>query len=239
MIEASNLGKRFGNFWAVKNLNLSIREGEFFCFLGPNGAGKTTTIKMFAGLIHPTEGQIRIDGKEYKEHSLDIKRIVGYIPDFPFLYEQLTAREFLDFIIEVYDLPLLETRDQYQHLLEVFRLKDYRDVVIKEFSHGMKQRLVYIANFIRNPAVLLVDEPLVGLDPYSINLIKGFLVDLTRKGCAILMSTHILSIAEELATKVGIIYRGKILCTGSIQELKKDKYKDLEEVFFQLTEKNE
>ncbi len=236
MIESYNLGKRFGPHWAVKDLNLKVEKGEFFCFLGPNGAGKTTTIKMFAGLIKPTQGKIIIAGKDFSIFDSQIKRIIGYIPDFPFLYENLTCGEFLGFITEIYSLDRDKTRKNIDYYLELFRLKGEEDTLIKEFSHGMKQRLVYVSNLIRQPQVLFIDEPLVGLDPYSIKTIKNILRDFTRKGGTVFMSTHILSIAEELADRVGIIDKGRLLSEGRLQELREFQSERLEDIFFRLTE---
>ena len=236
MIEAINLGKKFGEKWAIKDLNLKIARGEFFCFLGPNGAGKTTTIKIFTGLIKPTLGRIRIAGLNWHDNSIEIKKIIGYIPDTPFLYEELTLEEFLEFIIQVYKLPPKQTHSKIEFLLERFRLKEYRDVLIKEFSHGLKQRVVYISNLIHNPLYLFIDEPLVGLDPYSIRVIKDILKELTTQGTTIFMSTHILSIAQELATSIGIVDKGRMIAQGRLEELLKIKGRTLEEVFFALTE---
>ncbi len=238
MIEAINLSKRFDSKWVLKDLNLKIKKGEFYCFLGPNGAGKTTTLKIFTGLIKPTSGRALIEGKDIFLYPTQVKKIIGYIPDFPFLYEALTVREFLEFVGEIFDIEKKVLNKRIEYYLEIFNIKDKQDFLIKELSHGTKQRVVYISNFIHTPKVLFIDEPLVGLDPYTINLVKKLLKEQTKKGVTIFMCTHILNIAEELADRIGILDEGRLIAQGNIDELRKlVPAQKLEEIFLKLTEK--
>ncbi len=238
MIEAVNLSKRFDSEWVLKDLNLKIKKGEFYCFLGPNGAGKTTTLKIFTGLMKPTCGKALIEDRDILLYPTETKRIIGYIPDFPFLYEALTIREFLEFIGEIFNIEKSSLYKDIDYYLEIFNLKDKENVLMKELSHGTKQRVVYIANFIHYPKVLFIDEPLVGLDPYTINLVKKLLKEQTKKGVTIFMCTHILNIAEELADRVGIIDKGRLIAQGTLEELRKIVCSEkLEEIFLKLTQK--
>jgi ABC-2 type transport system ATP-binding protein len=237
MITVQSLSKTFGPVQAVKNLSLSIERGEFYCLLGPNGAGKTTTIKMLTGLMKPTRGTITINGLDVEKDYVSIKKILGLIPDTPFLYGNLTLYEFLEFVREVFDLEREEFNKKTAHYVDLFKLEPYANTLIKELSHGTRQKIVYIANLVHNPLVYLIDEPLVGLDPYSIHLIKKLLRQEVQEGKTILMCTHILSIAEELADKIGILYQGSLIAQGSPQELKDTLRTDsLENVFLELTQ---
>jgi len=236
MIKAENLSKRFNHSWAVKDLNLDIKEGQFYCLLGPNGAGKTTTLKLLAGLLKPTYGNIYICGRRLNENYMEIKQSLGFIPDSPYLYDNLTIREFLEFIGSIFKIERKVLNERIDHFLEIFGLNGSEGTLIKEFSHGMKQRVVYIANFLHRPRVFLIDEPLVGLDPQAIHLIKRLLKEQTAQGLSILMCTHILQIAEELADRIGIIDKGGLVAEGSLQELR-DRTSEgkLEDIFLRLT----
>ena len=237
MINVKSLSKTFGPLQAVKKLSLSIEKGEFYCLLGPNGAGKTTTIKMLTGLMKPTHGTITINGLDVEKDYVSIKKILGLIPDTPFLYGNLTLYEFLEFVREVFDLDKGEFNKKTAHYVDLFKLEPYANTLIKELSHGTRQKIVYIANLVHNPLVYLIDEPLVGLDPYSIHLIKKLLRQEVQEEKTILMCTHILSIAEELADKIGILYQGSLIAQGSPQELKDTLRTDsLENVFLELTQ---
>ncbi|HAW49527.1 TPA: hypothetical protein DCX16_01050 [bacterium] len=228
MIELENLSKFFGHVKAVDNLNLTVKKGEFFCLLGPNGAGKTTTLKLICGLLKPTSGRIKVGGYDINTHSILAKRFIGYIPDIPFLYEKLTPREFLEFIMDIYNV-----KDNGAELLEMFELGSKKDILIEEFSHGMRQRLCFVAMLLHNPSCIVVDEPMVGLDPKSIFLVKKILKERTKKGATVLLSIHSLSLAEELADRVGIIHKGCLIADAPPKELAKDE--SLEEVFLELT----
>ena len=236
MIEVRNLCKKYGDFTAVRNLNLSIAAGELFCFLGPNGAGKTTTIKMMCGLLRPTAGEIFIKGLPMNREAMAVRRLLGYIPDTPFLYERLTVRELLEFTAELYALDG-SAQGEIDRLLQLFTLKDQSNSLIKDLSHGMRQRLVYAATFLHKPDVLLVDEPFIGLDPHSIRLIRDLLREKARAGMTILLTTHILALAEDLADRIGIIMNGELIALGTLDELKRTSALEgkLEDVFLKLT----
>ena len=237
-IETFHLEKRYGQNHAVVDLNLNIFKGELFAFLGPNGAGKTTTLKMLAGLIKPTSGRIRIDGVDLIENSLEVKKRLGYIPDQPMLYEKLTVDEFIIFVGSVYGMGRDAIEQGAQELLKRFDLVSCRDQLIGSLSHGMRQRVVFCSTLIHAPKVLLIDEPMVGLDPINVKRVKDTLRDIKSQGCTIFFSTHSLTDAEDLADRIGILSKGRLIATGNPQELKKKgkDAADLEEAFLTLTE---
>ncbi len=237
MIQTINLTKRFGTKVAVNHLNLDIKKGEIFGFLGPNAAGKTTTIKLLAGLLRPTEGNAYLGGFDMQKDDLAAKRILSYIPDAPFLYERLTGREFLRFISEIYNLDGKKAEEKREELLSLWNLSGDADTLIEEYSHGMRQKLVYCAALLHDPKIILVDEPMVGLDPKSIKLAKDIFKAQAGSGTTIFMSTHTLSIAEEICDRVGIIDTGNLIAVGTIDELKKQSgvCGALEDVFLRLT----
>jgi ABC-2 type transport system ATP-binding protein len=238
MIQLIDLSKQFGRLAAVDRINLKVDPGEIFGFLGPNGAGKTTTIKMMAGLIKPTSGKVIIDGWDLAEHANQAKEVVGFIPDRPFLYEKLTALEFLRFIAGLYNLSSNGVEAKMQNLLELFGLTGWQDELIESFSHGMKQRLVMASAFIHHPKLVIVDEPMVGLDPKGAKLVKEVFRDYCDEGKTIFMSTHTLEIAEEVCDRIAIILEGKIVAVGNMKELKENsgsEGKKLESIFFKLT----
>jgi ABC-2 type transport system ATP-binding protein len=237
MIQIENLSKRYGNVQAVRSLNLHIPRGELFCFLGPNGAGKTTTIKMLTGLVRPDSGTIRLGGIDMVSDPVAVKQLIGYIPDMPYLYERLTPQEFLEFIGDLYSVPRAEVDRAREAGFDQFSLNEYRGALIGDLSHGMRQRLIYVATFLHNPQVLFIDEPLVGLDPYTIRLIKDLLRAKARGGVTILLTTHILAVAEEIADRIGIINRGEMIALGRMDELRKTHAIEgpLEDVFLKLT----
>ncbi len=237
MIRTSHLNKYFGTFRAVNDLNIEINAGELFCFLGPNGAGKTTTIKMLCGLLRPTAGDIEIAGVNLSSDPLSIRRQCGYIPDQPFLYERLTPVEYCEFICDLFRMPLQEARNEMNHYFELLDLNDYRTHLIKELSHGLRQRLLYAATLIHRPNVIFVDEPFVGLDPYSIRTIRSLLREQAKRGATIFLTTHILSLAEELADRIAIIHQGSLVDCGTLKELKQRHSSEgsLEDVFLNLT----
>jgi ABC-2 type transport system ATP-binding protein len=238
MISIQNLNKRFGNVQAVRDLSLEIPAGELFCFLGPNGAGKTTTIKMMTMLLRPDSGTIRIGGFDVQKQPVEAKRIMGYIPDMPFLYEKLTPVEFLKFVAGLYNVTHPDLSGHIDSLLQQFGLQEVRNALIGELSHGMRQRLLYIATFIHNPRVIFIDEPLIGLDPHSIRMIKNVLRAKVRDGMTILLTTHILALAEDIADRIGIISGGRLIALGKLGDLRSqtgDKG-SLEDIFLKLTE---
>jgi ABC-2 type transport system ATP-binding protein len=239
MIELENLTKRFGNTVAVHRLNLSVQEGEIFGFIGPNGAGKTTTLRMMGGVIAPTEGSVRINGVNMAEDPEIAKKIIGFIPDRPFLYEKLTGREFLKFIADLYDIEDGLFLERSEMILKQFSLFHWADELIESYSHGMKQRLIISAAILHEPKVIIVDEPMVGLDPAGIRMVKDLFRQLGKKGTTVFMSTHTLSVAEDVCDRIGIIHKGSLVATGTVEELKlraQVQEGDLEEVFLILTE---
>ena len=237
MINIKNLTKRYGNLTAVSNLNLDIPAGECFGFLGPNGAGKTTTIKLLAGLLKPNEGLIEIGGYDIQENPQKVKGIIGYIPDKPFVYEKLTGGEFLDFITELYQVNGNFVREKREELLNLFAIKDFENELVESYSHGMRQKLVITAALIHNPKVIIVDEPMVGLDPKGMKQVKEIFKQLTKSGVTIFMSTHTMSVAQEMCHRIGIINKGKLIALGNMNNLQKQAQvsSGLEDVFLQLT----
>ena len=240
MIKLRSLSKKFGDFFAVKELTLQVNEGEILGFLGPNGAGKTTTIRMMAGLMKPTSGQILLAGKDVFMEPKAAKAILGYIPDRPYLYEKLTGDEFLEFVAGLYHLKREDGwRKRSAELLEIFNLSDWRGELIETYSHGMRQRLTITAALLHRPRVLVVDEPVVGLDPKGTQLVKTLFKDLAQEGMAIFLSTHVLGIAEEMCQRIAILNGGQMIALGTMDELRKQaKITDsrLEPLFLKLTE---
>jgi len=239
MILLEGVTKKFGSFTAVEDLNLKVEAGELFGFLGPNGAGKTTTIKMITGLLQPTSGRLKVAGFDLNEHPEEAKRRLGFIPDRPFLYEKLTADEFLAFIGGLWRLPDKTVAMRSDRLLELFELVDWRDELIESYSHGMRQKLVFAAALIHEPEVIVVDEPMVGLDPKSIRLVKDIFKRFCARGKTVFMSTHTLAIAEETCSRVAIIQEGRIRAQGTLDDLRrlsKTTHTHLEPIFLKLTE---
>jgi len=239
MIELKNLTKKFGDIVAVNRLNLSVSKGEIFGFIGPNGAGKTTTLRMMGGVLAPTEGSVRIDGVDIAEEPEKSKKRIGFIPDRPFLYEKLTGLEFLKFTADLYGVEEDLFHNKSEEILKQFSLFNWADELIESYSHGMKQRLIISAALLHNPKVIVVDEPMVGLDPAGIKMVKGLFRDLAKKGTTLFMSTHTLAVAEDVCDRIGIIHRGVLIATGTVEELRyraQVQEGDLEEVFLILTE---
>jgi ABC-2 type transport system ATP-binding protein len=237
MIEIEHLSKSFGSLQAVKDLSLSIPRGELFCFLGPNGAGKTTTIKMLCGLLRPTAGTIRIGGLDLQRNLAATRPLIGYIPDAPFLYERLTPAEFFEFIGDLYNIPQERVRTERAAAFRLFGLEDYTQTLIKDLSHGYRQRVIYAATFLHQPQVLFVDEPFIGLDPFSIRLIRNLLRQKAREGMTIFFTTHILALAENMADRLGIIAEGRLVGLGTLAELQAQSavQGQLDDIFLFLT----
>jgi ABC-2 type transport system ATP-binding protein len=219
MIRVDNVVKRYGSFTAVDGVSLDVAPGEIHGFLGPNGAGKTTTIRMIAGLLKPSSGAITINGHDLKNEPEAAKASLGFIPDRPFVYEKLTAGEFLRFHAGLFGMDGNGTQERVKELLELFELTRWETELIEAFSHGMKQRLVMCAAFLHRPRAVLVDEPMVGLDPRGAKLIKDVFRRMSDKGVAILMSTHTLEVAQEMCDSISIILGGKIIARGTVPEL--------------------
>jgi len=239
MIELKELTKYYDRTLAVKALNLSIPKGEIFGFIGPNGAGKTTTIRMMGGILAPSSGAVLIDGQSLAEHPVAVKRKIGFIPDRPFLYEKLTGWEFMRFSADLFGMDGGGFVGRAEELLGSFALFNWRHELIESYSHGMKQRLIIASALLHDPAVLIVDEPMVGLDPGAIRMVKDIFRTLASRGTTIFMSTHTLAVAENLCDRIGVIHRGALIALGTMAELKAStrlREGDLEEVFLRLTE---
>jgi len=238
MLELLNLEKTFGNFTAVNRINLKINKGELFGFLGPNGAGKTTTIKMIAGLLSPSFGNIYLDGIDVWQKPIESKMKIGYIPDQPFLYDKLTGKEFLYFSGGLYNLSKERIKNKISELSEQLKIGDWINKRSEEYSQGMRQRIVIASAFLHEPELLIVDEPMIGLDPQSAFDVKKILTEKAKNGTTIFMSTHSLNVVEEICTHVGIINKGNIIFNNTIEvlhDLKRENNNNLEELFIQLT----
>jgi ABC-2 type transport system ATP-binding protein len=237
MIETNNLTKRFGSVTAVDDLNLQIPAGEIFAFLGPNGAGKTTTVKLLTGLLRPSGGSARVAGFDIHTEPMRAKQALGLVSDQPFAYPNLTGFEFMRLVGDIYRVPLAEQEEKIPELLAMFELKDWSAELIESYSHGMKQKLVLASVLLHKPQVLILDEPLVGLDPKSARLVKDIFMTLAGRGVTIFMCTHVLEIAERLAHRVGIIHRGRLIAMETVAQLKEKAQSaaNLEDVFLQLT----
>jgi len=211
VVELRGVSKKYIHTLAVKDLDLSVHRGEFFGFLGPNGAGKTTTIKMITGLVKPTKGVVRVAGIDVQENPVGVKRLLGYIPDTPYIYERLTAREFLNLVGGLYDMnrDLVEKRIDW--LFDLFGVGEWGEDFAGEYSHGMRQKIVMASALLHDPELLVIDEPMVGLDPQSQRLVKDILTELVKRGTTIFMSTHTLSVAAELCTQIALISKGKLI----------------------------
>jgi ABC-2 type transport system ATP-binding protein len=220
MIAIHDLVKKYGSFTAVDGVTLEVGRGEIHGFLGPNGAGKTTTIRMIAGLLKPSSGRILVNGHDLQSEPELAKASLGFIPDRPFIYEKLTAGEFLRFHAGLYGLDGPGVPERVREMLELFELSRWEDELVESFSHGMKQRLVMCAAFLHRPQAVLVDEPMVGLDPRGARLIKDVFRRMSERGVAILMSTHTLEVAQEMCDRISIILKGKIIARGTVPELR-------------------
>ncbi|MFH2202759.1 MAG: ABC transporter ATP-binding protein [Elusimicrobiota bacterium] len=242
MIELISLSKRFGDLAAVSDLTLRVPAGEIFGFLGPNGAGKTTTVKMLTGLLQPTAGTARIAGFDITTQTMAAKRCLGLVPDEPFVYPKLTGAEFLRLIGDLYGVPHGRQRARIPELLEMFELQDWGGELVETYSHGMRQKLVIAGILLHEPKALLLDEPLVGLDPKSARMVKEIFKKLAARGCAIFMCTHVLEIAERLCDRIGIMIGGRLISVGTIGELRAradmrggEEDVPLEDVFLKMT----
>jgi len=243
MIKTINLTKRFGHLNAVDNLNLDIPPGEIFGFLGPNGAGKTTTIRILTGLLKPTSGQALVGGYDIQKEPEKAKKIIGLVPDQPFLYQKLTGGEFLNFVADLYEIPLEVKKRRIPELLSLFEINEWENVLIENYSHGMQRRLVMASVLLHNPRVIFLDEPLVGLDPKAGRLVKRIFQELSQRKVTIFMSTHTLEIAEKLCQRIGIIQGGRLVALGTNEQLRRKAEKEgemvkragLEDIFLKLT----
>lgn len=238
MIELINVSKYYGRQVAVQNLNLTVSSGELFGFIGPNGAGKTTTIRMIGGLLAPTSGRVRIDGIDMGAEPSRAKLRIGLIPDRPFLYEKLTGMEYMRFIADLYQVHHDPIFSRAARLLEKFQLSARAHELVESYSHGMKQRLVMASALLHEPPVLVVDEPMVGLDPEGIKMVRDLFKRLADEGTTIFLSTHTLFLAEDICDSIGIIHNGALVATGDPDELRRAAKVEgggLENAFLALT----
>jgi ABC-2 type transport system ATP-binding protein len=238
MIELKDLTKKYGDFEAVKDLNLCVIKGEVFGFIGPNGAGKTTTIKMMSGILEPTGGTVSIAGIKMRDEPEKAKSKIGFIPDRPYLYEKLSGMEFLKFTADLYGVSEETFQASAYKILKDFSLADWADELVESYSHGMKQRLIMSAALLHDPEVIIVDEPMVGLDPAAIIMVKALFRKLAGKGVTVFMSTHTLKVAQDTCDRIGVINKGRLIATGTTQELQRAaniSAADLEQVFLNLT----
>jgi len=239
VIQTVNLTRYFGSLAAVQDLNLTVERGELFGFLGPNGAGKTTTIRMIIGLLRPTAGTASVAGQDVQQEPLAVKRVVGYLAQTPLLYERLTGREFLRFIGGLYGLSDKKIEARTEHLLALMELSDKADHLIESYSGGMRHKVGLCGALLHEPPVLVLDEPLAGLDPYSARRIKDLLRDLCRQGSTVFLSTHVLEVAERVCDRVGILDQGRLIAVGTMEALRAQARSTaettLEDLFLQLT----
>ena len=239
IIRFEGVTKKYGSETALDNLSFEVKAGEFYGFLGPNGAGKTTTIKSIIGLVHPDKGKIYINNIDVSENPLAVRELVGYVPDNPFIYGKLTAREFLRFVGGLYKMDTDDIENRIKWLTDIFEMHDWLDRRTEEYSFGMRKKVVMSASFLHRPQLIVVDEPTVGLDPPSARLLKDMLILIQKHGTAIFMSSHDLAVVEELSEKIAIINKGSITAEGSMTELREKAEMEggtLEELFLKLTD---
>ena len=241
MIEFQQLSKRYGGFDAVKPLTLTVQHGEVFGFLGPNGAGKTTTIRMMMGILVPSAGRVLIDGLDCHADAAEVKRHVGYLPDNPIFYDYLRGREILQFVAEMHGYARAEAAQRAERMLDEFALGEVSEEFAVNYSMGMKKKLGLACALIHQPSVLILDEPINGLDPRAARDVQERLLAASAQGTTIFVSTHLLDMAEKMCDRVGIIHRGTLVATGSLDELRDDASagSSLEEVFLKITETSE
>jgi ABC-2 type transport system ATP-binding protein len=241
VIHVRSLAKHFGSLCAVDGLDLLVPQGEFFAFLGPNAAGKTTTIKMIAGLLKPTSGSVEVGGFNVQEEPEKAKAQLAYVPDFPFVYDKLTAYEFMQFVGDVFRVDRKVTQMRTDELFEVFHLTDYYHELSENLSHGTRQRLIIASALLHDPKILVIDEPMVGLDPRHARVVKQVLRERSKNGMTVFLSTHQLAVAEEVADRIGIINRGKLIALGTVEELRSQAHEHggLEKVFLSLVDAEE
>ena len=241
MIRLTNLTKRYGSFTAVNGISLEVPRGELFGFLGPNGAGKTTTMRMIAGILRPTGGSVEVGGIDVVANPVAAKSRLGYIPDRPFIYEKLTGTEFLRFVAGLYNQEGPDVERRAHELLALFDLEEWRDEMVESYSHGMRQKLIISSAFVHRPEVIVVDEPMVGLDPKAARILKDLFREYTRRGHTVMMSTHTLEVAEGMCDRIAIIQGGVIRASGTMADLRASAESGtmgLEQIFLKLTGEN-
>jgi ABC-2 type transport system ATP-binding protein len=238
VIRLTDLTKRYGKFTAVDGITLEVPRGELFGLLGPNGAGKTTTMRMIAGILQPTAGSVLVGGVDMLARPLEAKARIGFIPDRPFIYDKLTGGEFLRFAAALYGQDGASVERRIEELLEIFDLTDWKHELTEAYSHGMRQKLIICGALVHRPELIIVDEPMVGLDPRSARLLKDLFRQFVDRGGTVLMSTHTLEVAEVMCDQIAIVYQGKIAARGTMAELRQQTESgdvSLEELFLKLT----
>lgn len=237
MIELLHVVKRFGDLTAVDDLSLTVNKGEFFAILGPNAAGKTTTIRIMTGLIKPSAGSAKIAGFDVQEQPLEVRKRMAYVPDFPFLYDKLTPWEFIRFTGQLFRMTEERIRGVGLPLIERFNLEEFANKPIEGLSHGTRQRLAIVSALLHDPEVFVIDEPMVGLDPHHARVVKDVLKERSQRGVTVFLSTHQLSVAEEMADRIGIMHQGRLIALGTADELRRQSGASgpLESAFLALT----
>ena len=237
MIELIHLVKKFGDLIAVNDVTLTVAHGEFFAMLGPNAAGKTTTLKLLTGLMKPTAGSVRVCGFDVQTQPLAARRRLAYVPDFPFLYDKLTAWEFFRFTGQLFQMDAARIESNARKLMARFHLAEFVDLPLESLSHGTRQRVAIVSALLHDPEVFVIDEPMVGLDPQHARVVKDELKQRSRAGMTVLVSTHELGVAEEMADRIGIIHSGKLIAVGTREELRRQSGASgpLEDIFLKLT----
>ena len=237
VIELSHLVKKFGDLTAVNDISITIPRGEFFAMLGPNSAGKTTTLKLLAGLMKPTSGCTRVCGFDMQTQPLEARRKIAYVPDFPFLYDKLTAWEFFRFTGQLFQMPDAKIESNANELIARFHLAEFVNRPLESLSHGTRQRVAIVSALLHEPEVFVIDEPMVGLDPQHARVVKDVFKERSQAGVTVLVSTHQLSVAEEMADRIGVILGGKLIAVGTREELRRQSGASgaLEEIFLSLT----
>lgn len=238
MINIENLSKSFGDKLALDNLNLKVKRGEIFGFLGPNGAGKTTTIKMIVGMLKQDKGHILIDGIDTLKDPIEAKKKFAFVPDNPDVYETMTGRQYLNFIGDVFEISIDKREENIKKYQEIFEMEENLDLLISSYSHGMKQKIVLMGALIHEPDLLILDEPMVGLDAKSSFRLKNIMRQLCDSGKSVFFSTHVMEVAEKVCDRIAIINKGKLIAVGSLEEIKNqaDDEGSLEKIFLELTE---
>lgn len=237
-VELRDVTKRYNEIVAVNNLNLTIGQGEIFGLLGPNGSGKSTTLKMLLGLVTPEQGSVTVLGLDVAKQPVEVKRLVGYVPEAANLYDFLTGIEYLDFIADIYEVPTAEKKQRITEYLKAFQLEGREGDMINSYSDGMRKKISLISAFLHKPKLMLLDEPLNALDPRSARIVKDYLHELKGQGVTTVMTTHVLEIAEAICDRIGIMYQGQLLALGNMDELRKDASlpgSGLEDIFLKLT----
>lgn len=238
MIRLEQLTKTYGKFLAVDHIDLHVQRGELFGFLGPNGAGKTTTLRMISGILRPTEGSVKLGGVDLIKEPMKAKSMLGFIPDRPFVYEKLTGAEFLRFVAGLYGQDGRQVEHRIDELLEIFELSIWKNELVESYSHGMRQKLIISSALIHRPQCIVVDEPMVGLDPRGARLLKDIFREFVDRGGTVLLSTHTLEVAQAMCDRIAIIQSGKIIARGTIEELREQTATgdaSLEDLFLKLT----